>query len=284
MSDLLFVFFLLTVLAGGLAERAVAVEIVAHRGASHRAPENTLAAVNLAWELGTDAVEIDVWLSKDGRIVTLHDSTTKRTGGRDWKVGERTLAELRSLDVGSWKGPAWAGEKIPTLEEVLATIPEGKRLFIEIKCKREIVPELERVLKAAGKKPAQTAVICFDFDTVQAVKKRMPELEVYWLHGTSPKRDKDTGEVIRDKKTGKPVNPPEELIERCRRAGLDGLDLAGSSDLTRQIVQQAHELGLGMYVWTINAPEDAKRLAALGVDGITTDRPAWLREQLERGD
>ena len=261
--------------ATGIAQRGYCVEIIAHRGASHSAPENTLAAVNLAWQRGADAVEIDIWMTKDGRIVALHDETTKRTTGGDWNVTERTLRELRSLDAGSWKGKAWAGEKIPTLEEILATVPDGKCLFIEVKenkRKARIVPELERVLSASGKRPAQTVVISFDFQIVAAAKARMPELPVYWIQGTSPSRNEKTGAV---------VEPPVELIERCRRAGLDGLDLKHDSKLTKEVVDAMHRLGLELYVWTVNSPEDAERLIALGVDGITTDRPGWLRRQLK---
>ncbi|HUT94676.1 MAG TPA: glycerophosphodiester phosphodiesterase [Thermoguttaceae bacterium] len=248
------------------------MEIIAHRGASHTAPENTLSAVNLAWQRGTDAVEIDVRLTGDGRIVVLHDKTTERTTGESWQVAERTLDELQSLDAGSWKDAAFAGERIPTLEEILATVPDGKRLFIEIKSTAEILPEFERVLAASGKQPDQTVIISFDFDTVRAAKSRMPKLPVYWIQGTSPSRNEKTGAV---------VAPPAELIEKCRGAGLDGLDLKYDGELTCEIVDSMHRLGLGLYVWTVNEPEDARRLVALGVDGITTDRPGWLRDQLQ---
>jgi glycerophosphoryl diester phosphodiesterase len=187
--DLLIALVSCLLLRGAVPGPSHAAEIIAHRGASHSAPENTLASANLAWKRNADAVEIDVWLTKDGRIVALHDKTTERTTGRKWNVAERTLAELKTLDAGTWKDKTWAGERIPALEEILATIPDGKRLFIEIKCRAEIVPELERVLKASGKPPAQTAVISFDLDTVRAFKKQMPQLAVYWVHCNSTKRD-----------------------------------------------------------------------------------------------
>lgn len=265
----------LVILAGGLAGRAFGVEIVAHRGASYSAPENTLASVRLAWQRNADAVEIDVYLTADGRIVALHDATTKRTTGKDWKVADRTLAELKTLDAGVWKGAAWAGEKIPTLQEILATVPDGKRLFIEIKCGPQILPELERVLKASGKQPAQTVVISFDLATVRAVKGTMPLLPVYWIRPTSPRRDKKTGQI---------VDRLDDLIETCRKSGLDGLDLAHDSQLTKELIARIHGLGLEMHVWTVNSPDDARKLIALGVDGITTDRPGWLREQLQTAE
>ena len=119
-----------------------AVEIVAHRGASHDAPENTLAAVKLAWERDADGVEVDVYLTKDGRIAVLHDKTTKRTTGVDRPVAEMTLSELHELDAGSWQDPRWKGERIPSLEEVLDLVPPGKKMYVEVKCGPEIVPEL----------------------------------------------------------------------------------------------------------------------------------------------
>ncbi len=266
------VLFVSVLLAASATRRpAVAVEFIGHRGASHLAPENTLASIRLAWTLGADAAEIDVYLSSDGRIAVIHDETTERTCGVDWKVAERTLAELRRLDAGRWKGAAFAGERIPTLAEVLATIPQGKRLFIEIKCGPEIVPELARVLAASGKRASQTAIISFNFDAVRAAKRALPAVKTYWLFGPTPKVDE---------KTGQTSNPPEELVARCRQAGLDGLDVHYESRLDEALVRRMHRQGLGLYIWTVDDPAVARRLAALGVDGITTDRPRWLREQL----
>lgn len=109
------------------AELTEAQMITAHRGASYDAPENTLAAINLAWEQGADAIEADFYLTRDGQIVAFHDRTAKRTGGVDRAVESMTLAELKQLDVGSWKSAAFAGEPVPTFVEVLANIPAGKR-------------------------------------------------------------------------------------------------------------------------------------------------------------
>ena len=255
-----------------VAKSCPGVEIIAHRGASHLAPENTLASVELAWKLEADAVEIDIWLTKDGRIVAIHDEDTERTAGRKWKIADHTLAELRRLDAGSWKDASYAGEPIPILEEILASIPDGKRLFIEIKCGRKVLSELERTLKASGKQPRQIVIISFDLAVVTESKKRMPRLMTYWVQGKSPERDEKTGKV-----TGRRI---DELIEKCRAAGLDGLDLAHESELTEEIVDGIHRLGLGLYVWTVNSPADAAGAVNLGVDGITTDRPGWLRGQL----
>jgi glycerophosphoryl diester phosphodiesterase len=131
-----------------IAMSAHAVEIVAHRGFSARAPENTLAAFELGWKNQTDACELDVYLTVDGKTVVIHDKDTKRTAGVNLDVAKSTQAELTAIDVGTWKGKEWAKEKIPTLEQALATMPKGKqRFFIEIKCGAEIVPELKRILE-----------------------------------------------------------------------------------------------------------------------------------------
>lgn len=238
------------------------VEIVGHRGASFDAPENTLASIKLAWEHKADAAEFDVYLSKDGQIVVIHDADTKRVGGLDKKVVAQTLDELRRLDVGKWKGEKFAGEKIPTLAEVLATVPAGKRVFIEIKCGPEIVPELDRVLTAAKLKPEQTAVISFSAEVVAAAKKARPDLKAYWIVSLTAKKGAD------------------ELITKAKEIGADGLDLSASPLLDKVFADRVKAAKLGLWVWTVNDVATAKRLIGVGVDGITTDRPRWLREQL----
>ena len=254
----------------GSVTETQAVEIVGHRGASYDAPENTLASVKLAWQRGTDAVEIDIYLSKDGKIVAFHDKTTKRTaGGRKHKIADLTLAELRKLDAGSWKDKKYKGERIPTLAEILKTIPAGKRLFIEIKCGPEVLPVLKRDLKAAGKKPQQTALIGFSYDTMQKAKVEFPQLDVFWV--VSLKQNKVT-------KRWRPAL--SKLIRDAKAAGLRGVHLSNKPVIDRKYVTQLQEAGLKVFVWTVNDVKSATQLKAAGVDGITTDRPGWLKKQL----
>lgn len=248
---------------------ASALEIVAHRGASHDAPENTLASLKLAWEQQADTGELDVYLTKDGRAAVIHDKTTKRTAKTDLNVASSTLEELRALEVGSWKAPQFAGEKIPTLEEALATIPDGKRMFIEIKCKQEILPEIDRVLKACGKKKEQFAVICFDYPTCRDAKVLWPEIPVYWL--AAYKKDQQTEEYP----------ALDGLIEKAKAAKLDGLNLDYKFPIDAAFVSKIKAAGLNFYVWTVNDAAVAQRMKTAGVDGIATDRPGWLREQLK---
>jgi glycerophosphoryl diester phosphodiesterase len=253
----------------GLAAHTAAVDIIAHRGASHDAPENTLAAFKLGWAQRADAVELDIWLTKDGKIIVCHDGDAKRTTGTPRKLAESTLAELRTLDAGSWKDPKWKGEKLPTLEEVLALIPDGRRLVIEVKCGVEVLPELVRVLKASGRPAAQLVIISFHHEVCAQAKQQLPQIPVLFL--ASFKQDKATGQWS---------PTPASLIQKAKAAGLDGLNLSFKGPLDAEFVQRTHAAGLKFYVWTVDDAEVAKKLRAAGVDGITTNRPEWLREQL----
>ncbi|MEX2287100.1 MAG: glycerophosphodiester phosphodiesterase [Planctomycetaceae bacterium] len=252
-----------------MSDRGIAVEIVGHRGASYDAPENTLSSVKLAWKQNADAVEIDIYLTKDHQIVVIHDDSTKRVAGKEKLVVRQTLDELKSLDAGLWKNEKYKDERIPTLAEVLDTIPDGKRLFIEVKCGPEVAPELARVLKSSGKRPGQTAVIGFSLETVEVIKKAMPELQVYWI--VQLKHNKKTGQWL----------PHRGAMIRCaQRAGLDGVDIGKLESVDKEYIDAFKKAGLQFYCWTINDPAEARRLAKIRVDGITTDRPGWLREQL----
>src|SRR5262245_52466901 len=116
-----------------MASPTFALEIVGHRGASYDAPENSLSAMKLAWVQDADGIETDIHLSKDNHIVVMHDYDTKRIGGVDKKIVDQNWDELQKLEIGAWKDPKYAGEKMPTLDSFLATIPNGKCIFIEIK-------------------------------------------------------------------------------------------------------------------------------------------------------
>jgi glycerophosphoryl diester phosphodiesterase len=242
------------------------VEIIAHRGASYLAPENTLAAVTLGWRQGAD-VEVDVHLSKDNRIVVIHDASTKRTAEIDLKVKETDSQELGELDVGRFKAQEFTGERIPFLAEVIETIPPGQKLYVEIKCGKEILPLLRELLVASGKM-SRIVIIGFNLETM-AASKALIDVPTYWLKGTE--KVKDTEEWI-------PHDP--NLIQRAKDKGLDGLDVH-SAGVTEEFARAVKASGLKLYVWTVDDPDEAIRLVKLGVDGITTNRPDWLREQLQ---
>ena len=248
---------------------AVDVEIIAHRGASHDAPENTLESVTLGWEQGADAVEIDVFLSKDGYIVVHHDDTTKKLAGVDRKVADQTLAELQQLDVGAWKGDKWKGVRIPKLDDVLATIPEGRRLFVEVKCGPEIVPSLAKAFKRSGKKTGQLVVISFDYEVVKQAKAKMPKIDCFYLSSFKV-----------DEKTGEQTPRAEKLIAMAKAAKLEGINVNHKGLGDKAFLDKVKAAGLELFTWTVNSPDVARRLAKLGINGITTDRPAWLRREL----
>ena len=240
--------------------------IVAHRGASQAAPENTLPAFRLAWEQGVDAIEGDFLLTKDKCIVCIHDKSTERLAGRKLIVKESTLAQLRVLDVGIKKGEKFKGTKIPTIAEVFATIPEGKKIFIEIKCGKEIIPPLLKAIKASGLKDEQVIMICFQAEVVRIFKAKAPRHKVYWI--TNFKRN--------DKGVWTPSL--ETVLQTLKATQADGLDC--HHGIPAQAAKRIQREGFEWHVWTVNDLKVAKRLKELGVQSITTDRPGFLVKSL----
>jgi glycerophosphoryl diester phosphodiesterase len=259
---------------------ASAFEIVGHRGASFDAPENSLASMKLAWVQKADGIETDISLSKDGKMVVMHDDNTKRTGGVDKKISESTWDELKDIDIGKWKGAQFTGEKIPTLESFFATIPNGKCIFTEIKLKdtvrgadfekaKAILDELGRAMADSGKKPKQLRIITFHYEMAKATKEKFPAHPVYWLVGSG-----------KDKKTGKSPDI-DELIQKAKDAKVDGLDLQSGFPIDKAFVKKVHNAGLKLYTWTVDDVEVARKEKKAGVDGITTNRPEFLRAALK---
>lgn len=234
------------------------VEIIAHRGDSWYTPENTMASVTSAWTKDADAVEIDVYLSKDNRVVLSHDRMTGRTGAVDLHVNESTSDELRTVDVGSWKGEEFAGERIPFLEDIVATIPPGKRLFIEIKGTPETVPFIDDILEESGMRE-RAVVIGFELETVKASKAAMPDVPAYWLL-SAPTDDQDNPQPL-----------SVDVAVTAKQNGVDGINV-NYRGMTPALVEACRRLGIGIYVWTVNEVPDLEAMAQLGVDGITTDR------------
>jgi glycerophosphoryl diester phosphodiesterase len=262
-----------------LATCAAGQILISHRGASHDAPENTLAAFRLAWEQGADGVEGDFSLTKDGKIVCLHDSTTKRTGDQDLRVSQSTLAELKQVDVGIWKGEQFRGERIPTLAEVLAVIPPGKRLFLEVKCGPEIVPVIAQELRNASIPAEQVAIICFNAKVIAAAREQLPQHRAYWLVGF----EKEKKENENDPQTWKPTW--ESVTRKLAKISASGIDSAANLQvLSAERIQGLRDAGFEIHCYTVNNGKHAQKLQRLGVDSITTDRPAYLREFLSKKD
>lgn len=248
-------------------------KIVAHRGASHDAPENTLAAFQIAWKQGADAIEGDFYLTKDNEIVCIHDKSTKRTAAKltGLEVAKSTLAELRKVDVGSWKGKQFKGERIPTLAEVLETVPKGKGILIEIKSGPEIVPHLQQQLKSTSLTADQITIISFNDDVISGCRESMPQYKANWL--TSYKQSaKLAGWTPKLK----------DVLKRLHDCNATGLGSQGNRNvITPSFAKALEEADYELHVWTINKPADAKYFSDLGVQSITTDKPAAIRESLK---
>ncbi len=240
---------------------------IAHRGESYIAPENTMAAFNLAWEKGVKFVELDCYLTKDNRIICSHDANTKRTGGVSMVIKDSNAEDLRKVDVGKWKGEKYTGEKMPFIEEAFASIPKGGTIFCEIKCGPEILPFLRTALDESGKR-SQVTIICFSLDVCAKAKKMMPDLQVYYL--SAPRKDPNTGAQL-------PYG--DDIIKACLDNNLDGLNIEYHA-VTKEYVDRVKAAGLRMFVWTCDGVDDARRLKEAGVEGITSNRAAWLSDQL----
>jgi glycerophosphoryl diester phosphodiesterase len=245
-----------------------AVEIIGHRGASWDAPENTRTAVALAWQQRADAVEADFRLTRDGQIVAIHDDSTLRQAGVDLRVSEHTLDELRQLDFGGWKAARFRGERIATLAELLATLPPGKRFYIEIKCGPEIVGPLAATLDAAGVAEERIVLICFSATVLTAARQVLPRSPKYLVV-----------EFLHDPHSGVWYPDANAMLAEAVAAELTGMDLMAAR-VDAQLAESVREAGLDLGVWTVDSPDEARRLIDLGVRRITTNRPGWLREQL----
>jgi glycerophosphoryl diester phosphodiesterase len=242
--------------------------LIAHRGAAADAPENTLDAFDLAWQQGADGIEGDFQLTRDGEIVCIHDAFTMRTARRPRKVTRATLAELRQLDVGSWKGEQWRGLRIPTLGEVLATVPEGKTMFIEIKSGPEILPPLKAALATSGLQAGQAIVICFDARVIVEAKRLLPQLKALWI--TDFKSDKKTG-----------VRPSAgEILETLESIGADGVDCRSHAVVDQAFMQTLRSAQKEVHIWTVDDVPLARRYLQLGADSLTSNRAGWLKQQL----
>ncbi len=233
-------------------------EIIAHRGASYLAPENTVAASRLAWELGADAVECDIYLSADNKIIVCHDGNTKRTTGQSYLIKETNSDILRTLDAGSFKNEKYKGEKIPFLEEIIQAVPQGKELVVEIKCGSEVLPALKELI-SKYENSRKFVFICFDFKTITETKKTFPNNACYWLCSNA--------------------GLFETTISQVPASGIEGVSLSYGL-IDKKTADLVKGMKLELFTWTVDDPKEAGRLLSLGVKGITTNRPGWLNEQI----
>jgi glycerophosphoryl diester phosphodiesterase len=240
--------------------------VIGHRGASRDAPENTLASFRLAFDQGADGIEADFRLTVDGEIVCLHDDSTGRTAGVDLRVEESTWEELRRLEVGGWKGDGWRGERIPRLKEVLLALPADKSLFIELKSGPEIIPHLVATLAAVGVEPGRIRLLAFSAELIRALKECLPGYRACWL---TDYRFRGAWHPSR-----------QEVLGTLRRSRADGLASRSRGILDHAFVAALREESREIHVWTVDAAAEARRLCALGVDSIMTNRPGWIGRRL----
>ncbi|MFI9527012.1 glycerophosphodiester phosphodiesterase family protein [Micromonospora rosaria] len=243
--------------SGYLRPEGAPMTVVAHRGASSAAPENTLVAQEVARRAGADFVENDVQPSSDGVPFVLHDTTVNRTTSGTGPIRGLTAAQLKTLDAGSWFAPHFAGATLPTLAEQLADLrTRGGNLLLEIKGAhtRDQVARIVEVIRAE-RMTGRVFVQSFEVDALRYTRELAPELPTGLLRGTL---DAD------------PVATAREL-------GLTAYNPSGAALATRPgIVADLHAAGIAVMVWTINSPAQWKQLDELGVDGVITDRPAEL--------
>ncbi|HOG78251.1 MAG TPA: glycerophosphodiester phosphodiesterase family protein [Anaerolineaceae bacterium] len=236
----------------------------AHRGACAHAPENTLASFRLAVEHGAPAVELDAKLSADGQVVVIHDPTINRTTDGKGFVNHLPLAALRELDAGSFFAPRFRGERIPTLEEVFETV--GRNILVNVELTNYTSPLDALTIKVAELiKRLNNAdqVIFSSFQPLNLVRIRqmLPQVPVAILFSQGAARRKTTAWL------GRRVAP--EIVHPYL------------TDATADFIQHQHTLKRRVHVWTVNDPQEMRRLFAADVDGIFTDDPLLARQTLE---
>lgn len=239
--------------------------VFAHRGASARAPENTIASFRLAQAEGADALELDAMLTADGEVVVFHDTTLERTTDGMGRLSDRSLRELRALDAGTSFSPAFGGERIPLLEEVFEMF--GGKLLINVQLTNHATARGGLVAAVSGlvkKHALQGSVIFSSFLTRSLLEARrlLPEV-------------------------------PRGLLARAGWRGAWARSFGFSfgeyaalhpnlTDVSHHQVRRVHRLRRRVHVWTVNAFEDLKRLAEWGVDGIITNDPKLALQAMER--
>jgi glycerophosphoryl diester phosphodiesterase len=235
---------------------------VAHRGASREAPENTLAAFRRAVELGADGIELDVHLSKDRELVVIHDLTLEATTDGRGFVRDHTLAELKKLDAGSWFGPAFSGERIPRLEEVIDAFGQQLLLNLELKASERADGSGEELSDAVVHLIDRyclwdrVLVSSFSQRIVEQVKRRCPRIPTGLLYDSASLQTLHAALALR-RISCDALHPHDRLVDEG-------------------YMRWARQLGYRVIVWTVDEPARMQALIGLGVDAIITNRPETL--------
>jgi glycerophosphoryl diester phosphodiesterase len=232
------------------------VQIIAHRGASLAAPENTMAAIDRAIADGADWIEIDVQESADGEVVVIHDRDLMKLAGVSLRVSEATVEQLAGIDIGSWFAPEFSEERVPLLADVLAKVKGRSKLIVELKYygrDEQLEQRVVELIEAAGMQD-DTMIMSLEFSGVQKVRALRPDWKVGLLSARA------VGDLTR----------------------LDVDFLAVQFALARgALVRATHAADKELYVWTVNDPLSISQMMSLGVDGVITDEPLIGREVLK---
>ena len=229
--------------------------IIAHRGISFDLPENSLSAFNASWAVGVDGIEGDFHLTRDGSIVCIHDDNTSRVCNKNLVICNSTLQELKELNL-QCEGKDHLNIKIPTLTDVLKTVPSGKKIFIEIKCGVEILSPLIKELSRSKINSNQVVIISFDRQVVKELKEMAPEYKALLLYSY---------------KEGREVS---SLINEMFDIKADGIGT--DNQLSKEFVEKVIISGLEYHSWTIDNADTANQLISWGSNSITTNEPELL--------
>jgi len=238
--------------------------VIAHRGASAYAPENTLAAFTLAAEQQADAIELDVDLTRDGHVVVMHDATIDRTTDGHGRVADLTLAEVRRLEAGAWKAAAFSGERVPLLEEVFEALGQRMLINVEIKGMSLRGSGIEAKVAALIEKHGlidRALVSSFNPFALRRAKYLNPRLACGLIYAP------DLPIFLRDAWLA-PLIP-----------GLDARH-PHHSQVNQVLVDRFHARGWAVNVWTVNQAGIARTMAEAGVDGLMGDDPVLIRQAL----
>lgn len=231
--------------------------IIAHRGASAEAPENTLAAVRSAMEEGAHWVEIDVQESAEGTVWVFHDSDFKRMGGSAKPIWEMRDAEIAAMDIGSWKDPRFSAERPPRLQEVLSLCKWRAGVLIELKYyghNQRLEERVVQIVEAAGMSE-QVMIMSLSHQGIRRIRELRPHWKVGLLSSVA--------------------------LGNVTRLDLDFLGV-NARTTSRKLVREADRRGIDVFVWTVNQPIDMSRMLGRGVDGLITDHPALAHEVMEQ--
>ena len=244
------------------------VKWISHRGESADAPENTLAAFKLSLERKTDGMECDVHLTKDQVVVTSHDYNTARMGDLVKVIDQSTFAELAEVNVSGSK-INFPKERIPTFASTFQFLGKYREYYVELKpgCPA-LVSAVQKVLEDSGIPCRQIVIISFDKELLALSKKFMPEIRTLWLTGFS-------------REGKRPYPNADELISILREIHADGVDaLCDENVIDAEYVRKVRDAGFLFAVWTIDHPGQARRFIEMGVDSITSNCAAALRDIL----